>query len=616
MADINDYQGNAALGYGQSTGGGLLGFYDGKKTTDAMDRFAMFSFYKGRDEWNRANKEKDDMADKMAAQLAFNYGDMLAKDRDEITGKVSQFYQFFQKNPNAATLKQNKDGTSNAKEYSEFVGQRNQILQDIVRANRRKAQDIAIDNQIANIKSPKKREQAQLWKDQQISSKGLMDDLQLFPDFAVVDVNKTVAGAIKDSAIKYDDLQQGPNKDIKTRFTLVDINAAVGTLQREMALTEGFPEAIADARENWNRIIADSRGEDGKVDTNKLKKHPSGMGQSILDMVNKANNYMDYYNSDEVQKQVKTGKQERVTIDDDISDDEVLRMMIGTNATREQEMAVIETDDAIQKGQQAIGWANVANDRAQLKQRAEEFRQTKGAALAGGDTGNLGWYNLAKQANGANQNGVLINGQGYENAFAREIGGTTEIEEEELDANGEPTGKTVKTKVPNRQTPRSIVVIPDPGGDPNKFTVRATYETNEKEAGKGGQKVTSKIFTAQEAYDAMSFLSGSGKDVKALSEMNTKYRLNQIGARKPDYNQFQRYYENGAGAPPAPQPDVTERTTTTTTTTAGNSAGGKQRMFTFGGKNWTESQVRAVYEKKKKSGETFDQFIQRLNSKR
>lgn len=583
MADINQYEGNAAIGYGQNTGGGLLGVSQNKATLDAMDRFAMYQFYTKRDLWNRANQEKDQKAQEMAANFTFKYGDMLPKDREVVNTRIQEYFDYFRKNPNAATLKYNPDGTSNAEQYGEFQNRRNNILADIVRANVRKGQVAHLDKQISDLQDPRKRSAAEAYRQQQID-KGIADDIQLFPDIAVMDPNKMVA-EFAGPPIKFDELKIDPNRDIITSFALTDVPGALGRFNNAYSFnTNGLADDMDAMTDEYNRILERNR-EDGKLNIDKLKKDPSKMGQAILEMLEASNRYIDYYNSDPVQGQVKSGKVEKILLDDNIDPQEMFKLMLSSKLTKNSDLKVQQTDNEIQKGQLGLQWANLAQRKAEMAEDVKRFKESKKAEFSGGDIGNLTWYNLAETSRTLGPNGQLLQGLGLENAFARQLPGTTEIEEVD-----DATGLTTKTKLPNRQTPFAIVLQKDPGGDPNKFSVLASYKDT-----KTGE-TTSRTFSAKEAYDAMAFLSGNERDVKPLAEMNTKYRLNEIGAKEPSYERFRDYYSQGA---PQNQPQNTNT----------------GKTYTFGGKNFTESAVRSVYEKKKNKGETFEQFIQRFNIK-
>lgn len=524
MSDINAYQGNPDLGYGTSgPGGGLYGTYDGNLTLNAWDKFAVYNYSRNRDLWVEANKKKDELAAEAGRLLPFKYGDMMDSDKDQINKAIQDYTSSFTKNPNAVRLEFDSQGKIiNAPEHSDLLNKRDQINQMITRANVRKTQVTALESQIAQITDPKKREKALEWMKTE-QAKPIGEDILLFPDYQLF--NPTDYFKKITPSINFDELQRNPNDIVKTKTTTTNFSRGLSTFNLDYTMNNnGVRKEFDDTLGSFNDIIEQSRGEDGKVDMNKLARHPQG--QSIIDMMNASNKFLDFYNTKVDQKVIPLERIDKIDLNDGLTISELGKLFISSQIGFETDKSITSTNDATEAGKLAIERGKLNVDQGELRLKMKAYEEGNDKEASGGELGNQAWWNLGKLAA---PEGVEIQGTVYQNAFADNTSKTISTKETDEDGNVQ----TIKQNV--KRTPTRMFVYADKNGDPNKFSVVGVYEDE------NGKQYTKK-FTASEAYAQMSYVSGDDKKADVLSKMNTAYRLRKIGSRNIDWTKLDNYY--------------------------------------------------------------------------
>lgn len=546
MADINAYQGDPALGLGTaSTGGGPFGVYKFNDSINAWQRFAAYNFSSDRDKWYEANRQKDLLAAEAGKLLPFEYGDLMDNDKQLIDKAIEDYSSYFSVHPNAVRLEMGPGGKiTNAAEHAELIKRRSQINNLITRGNVRKTQDTALQQQIAGLTDPDDRVKAEEWMATERKTP-ITQDLRLFPKLDAFNPNAFFKELVPED-IKFDELQRNPNDVVKVSTTLTNFGQGLAKFNVRYLTDPKVRRNFDNILDTFNSVLEESRGPDGKLDMEKLKKHPQGA--SILSMMDASNSFLDTYNGAVDKGQVKLDKIEPVQLENGINMDELGALFMSSNIAYNTARTLQETDDAIQREQLALGRANLALDRDKLRLDIDKFKNDNDAA--GGELGNRAWWTLGKIAQ-TDGKGTIVTDQLYLNAFKIDSGEKEKVETEELDEQGNTVKHIVEQPV--KRIPNNIKVYPDKSGDPNKFRVIASYR------GKDG-KFTYKEYTSDQVYDKMSYLTGDDKQAGVLSKMNTQFRMSKEGlnSRNVDWNKMDQFFGRGeTNAPAAPASGAT-----------------------------------------------------------
>lgn len=571
LQELNSYTGNAALGAGTSGNNTQLGTGDFTGTMSAVDKFSQLHFTMNRDLWLQRNKEVQEMAKDAATNLAFEYGDLIDRDRPVIDGAVKELYQFYHDNPNA--VRYNIDpttGQSNAKDYQAFLAKKNKVDHLIKRGNERALQLLAIQKDKAAMKDQRmydryeQHEWAELTKD-------IEENLVLMPPIAEKSFSGMVQEAAQGAGREYKFATVGYNDNFEHNIKVTDIMTASAQLMQQ---SNNDPEAGRIFQENYtnfNQVLKGvldqaPRGADGQIskDGALALLKGSDTGQVIYAMQQRANEAIDRMNSgyvvDESGHKTKRKLREafgynqeipKINVLNGIDKNEFALLAVADKASFQSSTDVAHTG----AGQQA---ATLAWNKTQYY---DQVRRGEEGETALADEINMRYVNIANvPINGGGQKVAITTTAPDGTTTSQDFGYEVGLDNGLINALSKSADKNVQTtRTPNEggaaapdTPPKSLsfmpedgnksnytqvatekktirptrfYVVPSPDGDLNKNRYHVRYEDN-----------STKTISNADFYAALNYSFGEdGKVASSVSSLKTK-SLKRMGMTQPDVN--------------------------------------------------------------------------------
>lgn len=557
MADINAYGGDASLAEGTAgVGGGVFGPTEdiGKYTMDAADKWMTYNYYIKRDQWNRSNQLKDQVADQAAKDSVFAYGDMLDSDKKIVDQKVGDFSAYFQQDPNSVRLDFDHNGrVSNGEAHAGYAQKRNDVNFTIARANKRKAQLAALDKQISDIKTPSTRAKAEQFREAQLKT-GIDQDIQLYPDLNVFNAGQYVTNNMPE--ISAETLRTLPNEILNTQNKFYNLSGFINKASNDYLLgtDHDFHDFVDNSLTAYNAAIKQVHEENPDVtDPEEFKRllAKKDSGKVIIDMNNSLNAYLKVYNSDELQAATGLGKVTPVDITDGVSNSEFWALYGATKAQNQTKTTITNTNDATE-----------AATAAELKRQynltysleKQKFDEGKPSESVGNDV--LQIWTDTMNAPFTQKAPGLVSNQGnklyevpvtaaMEQAFRKPLPNS----HKEVVKTGDPYGSepvTTETTESKYYTIKRMYVVPDATDkNPNKSKVVIQYENPENPQG----NITNTL-NSQQFFSGLKGIYGEKNEV-TVSKM-TNQALKKAGLMSPEVETLTKKFNtpnNALGLP-------------------------------------------------------------------
>lgn len=523
MADLNAYQGNAELGYGSAgNGAGALGTYTPKISVDAADKLAYYDFLQQKDEWAKKNADKDADAKAAADTLNFSYGDFLQQDRQQIDDAVSALTKAYTDDPTAVTLKLGADGkATNADAHVKLTNLKRTVADTIKRANIRAAQNSALNAQVKELKGADeaKLENFQKWHQQELS-KSFDQDIMLFPDIDVFDLNGYLA-SVKPNKISFDHTTgQGTNYLTPIHTDITDLQGLRSSFSADYATKPTLAKAFDSKYNTFQGIIAEATDPNsGQLDMAKLRK--SSGGQLLLQMQNDANAFITNYNDPAVLKNGGTTAVASINLADGLNQEELFTMLAASKLNKETASKVdytgdlnVRTKNANEENQSKRSFAAATQKTAPKTELGEKvFRDVDSIYQQAGDANAFKEISLTPS---------LVN--------ALSIPRDNTIKREDFDSEGAFESAMQK----NLKTPKKIAAKVING----KLQVRAYYEGEEQKDKKGNALGTT-MFTKFTEFNENDLVSNfgkayaGGKTQSEVDEQIVNFRRANLSDRRP-----------------------------------------------------------------------------------
>lgn len=377
-ANFSQYAGDPGLGG--------FGLTQGRVDTRGLEDLARFTMLYNKAEYDQKQKDAERIAEEIAKFSAIDLSTTIPKDAKILQEKLDSLSQYLRDNPDALNYK-------NREQWLEYNKRKNDLNNDIKFATIRSVLNVSRKNQIANETNEEKKK---------------FLEAQLQADIDATDIRTPINHAQKydikipeiadNTGIKVDVTKAGDNQIFQRDFTLFDMQEAnraaatyglgVAALDPNASTTDKLK--LMDVNENpWikmkdrlNEAIASAKDTNGVVDVTKLAGVPV---MSNIDLYNeyvrktrdeiRAGLYKDKLGNNITfgQGPFREADYQEINLADGLSEQELAKVaMFSKWAGDQSETKVIQTDDAIQRGNLAAEWARIGVAREQLNKGKNE----------------------------------------------------------------------------------------------------------------------------------------------------------------------------------------------------------------------------------------------------
>lgn len=374
-ANFSSYQGNVGLG------GGTFG--SGRIDTRPVEDLGRYIMLYNKAEFDQRQKDAESTAKEIADMTSYDLTSPIKKDADHLQNKYDKLLLFVRDNPNALDYR-------NKEKWAQYKSLRNDLENDLRGAKVRKTMYDLRLKEIADEPIVGNQKLRQQMLDKEVEETDIRTPLKHSQKYDV-ELPEMPTGKI----VNFDTYKTSGNMDIIRDYGFLDmrhLNAIanayaldLNNIPVDLSTPEGQFRQVARGENFWlqganhlNKAIKSYKTTDGKLDESKLDNTSAG----IVQIAKEFNNYVATKKSeikagvyrDKFQKPITFGSgmlneadYKEVNYEDGVSPEELAKLAAYAKWHGDTyKTKPVETDDAIQQGQLALGWARLKEEKRQF----------------------------------------------------------------------------------------------------------------------------------------------------------------------------------------------------------------------------------------------------------